>query len=56
MAEMRTQQNAGKHHLGDFIPVAELQKFQQGTDGTRKGIPVDKSDYQNNKLMEDNKG
>lgn len=50
--------NVERHHLGDFLPPDELARFmgkcKASVDPSKS--EVDKSDYVENKLGEDNKG
>jgi len=65
MAEMaKTEQEAlkmtedaeGKHHIGDFLPSGELDKFMNKYKALRSGTAWDTSEYQENKLTQDNVG
>jgi len=65
MAEMaKTEQEAlkmtedaeGKHHIGDFLPPGELDKFMNKYKALRSGTAWDTSEYQENKLTQDNVG
>lgn len=46
----------GKHHLGDFLPPDELQKFMEKYEALRDGRTPDLSDYKEFKLTENNIG
>ncbi|RWS09192.1 SURP and G-patch domain-containing protein 1-like protein [Dinothrombium tinctorium] len=57
-AEMLTEHSKGKHHLGDFLPTEELEKFMQQWEAIKdkKASLLYESDYQNFKLQSDNVG
>ncbi|KAF2360862.1 G-patch domain [Trinorchestia longiramus] len=55
-AEELSEMGAGKHHIGDFLPPEELQKFMEKFSAIREGRDPDFSDYRNNKLTDDNIG
>jgi len=46
---------SGHHHIGDFLPQQELDRFLRRADAVKTGaaVPV-VSDYESNKLTEDN--
>lgn len=46
----------GKHHLGDFLPPEELEKFLETLQALREGRTPDYSDYKQFKLQADNIG
>jgi len=65
MAEMaKTEQEAvkmteeaeGKHHIGDFLPPGELDKFMNKYKAMQSGTAWDNSEYQENRLTQDNVG
>lgn len=51
-----TEDAEGKHHIGQFLPPEELQKFMATFTAAKNGQQLDKSDYQELKLTEENKG
>ncbi|XP_018025675.1 SURP and G-patch domain-containing protein 1 isoform X2 [Hyalella azteca] len=55
-AEELSEMGAGKHHIGDFLPPEELQKFMEKFCAIREGRDPDFSDYRSNKLTDDNIG
>lgn len=55
-ADKLTQNAHGKHHLGDFLPSEELDKFMERYDRLRSGQSVNFNSYEENKLKEDNVG
>ncbi|RDD43759.1 SURP and G-patch domain-containing protein 1 [Trichoplax sp. H2] len=55
-AENLTQEAKGKHHLGDFLPKDELEKFLQQIEAIKQGKTPHFSDYMKNKLKENNIG
>lgn len=55
-ADKLTQNAHGKHHLGDFLPSEELDKFMERYERLRNGQCVNFSMYEENKLKEDNVG
>lgn len=59
-AQQLTKLASGKHHIGDFLPLEERGKFyealKKSKEKTSSTTPVDKSEYQDNKLLEDNVG
>ncbi|CAB3369623.1 Hypothetical predicted protein [Cloeon dipterum] len=55
-ADELTKQAEGKHHIGDFLPPAELEKFMEKYSAAKEGRELDVSDYKEFKLKEDNIG
>ncbi|XP_038077795.1 SURP and G-patch domain-containing protein 1-like [Patiria miniata] len=55
-AEILTQMGRGKHHLGDFLPPDELEKFLETLEALKEGRTPDFSDYQKFKIQADNIG
>jgi splicing factor 4 len=56
-AEELTDKAHGKHHIGDFMPPEELEKFMQKWESLKEGKPMSsESDYKDSKLQSDNKG
>ncbi|KAK6631411.1 hypothetical protein RUM44_005938 [Polyplax serrata] len=55
-AEELTRQAAGKHHIGDFLPPEELERFMEKYNAVKEGREPDLSDYKEFKLKEDNVG
>lgn len=55
-AEELTRQSAGKHHIGDFLPPEELEKFMERYNAVKEGREPDLSDYKEFKLKSDNIG
>ncbi|XP_071845419.1 SURP and G-patch domain-containing protein 1-like [Apostichopus japonicus] len=55
-AEALTKMGKGKHHLGDFLPPEELEKFLETLQALREGRTPDYSDYKQFKLQADNIG
>ncbi|EEB16027.1 arginine/serine rich splicing factor sf4/14, putative [Pediculus humanus corporis] len=55
-AEELTRQAAGKHHIGDFLPPEELERFMERYNAVKEGREPDLSDYKEFKLKEDNVG
>ena len=55
-AEILTQMGRGKHHLGDFLPPDELEKFLETLQALKEGRTPDFSDYQKFKIQADNIG
>jgi len=47
---------AGGHHIGDFLPSEELSKFMNKFKAMQSGTAWDNSEYQENKLGQDNVG
>ncbi|GJQ72572.1 hypothetical protein Trydic_g1240 [Trypoxylus dichotomus] len=50
------RQAEGKHHIGDFLPPEELQKFLEKSTAVKEGRQPSLSDYKEFKLKEDNIG
>ncbi|KAF4526514.1 hypothetical protein B566_EDAN005881 [Ephemera danica] len=55
-ADELTRQAEGKHHIGDFLPPNELEKFMEKYNARKEGREPDLSDYKEYKLKEDNIG
>ncbi|XP_033127209.1 SURP and G-patch domain-containing protein 1-like [Anneissia japonica] len=55
-AEELTTLGRGKHHLGDFLPPEELEKFMETLNALKEGRTPDYSDYKEFKLQADNIG
>ncbi|XP_022086972.1 SURP and G-patch domain-containing protein 1-like [Acanthaster planci] len=55
-AEILTRMGKGKHHLGDFLPPDELEKFLETLQALKEGRTPDFSDYQKFKIQADNIG
>merc|ERR1740131_927514 len=55
-ASKLTSEGAGGHHIGDFLPPEELSKFMNKYKAMRSGTVWDNSEYQENKLGQDNVG
>lgn len=53
-----TELASGSHHIGDFLPPDELERFMQKWEAVRDGksSEIDESDYNNFKLKSDNVG
>ncbi len=51
-----TEAARGKHHIGDFLPPEELNKFLNKYRAIKSGETLDESDYQENRLTGDNMG
>ena len=45
MATKLTEEGRGKHHLGDFLPPDELEKFMEKCQAIKEGRTPDLSDY-----------
>ncbi|XP_076369944.1 SURP and G-patch domain-containing protein 1-like isoform X2 [Tachypleus tridentatus] len=56
IAEELTELGKGKHHIGDFLPPEELERFMEKWDAMKEGRVPDLSDYKDYKLKEDNIG
>ncbi|XP_013784662.1 SURP and G-patch domain-containing protein 1-like isoform X2 [Limulus polyphemus] len=56
VAEELTEFGKGKHHIGDFLPPDELERFMEKWDAMKEGRAPDLSDYKDFKLKEDNIG
>jgi len=48
--------DVGSHHIGDFLPPEELNKFMNKYKAMQGGQPMDNSEYQDNKLTQSNIG
>jgi len=56
-AEELTEKAHGKHHIGDFMPPEELEKFMQKWENLKDGGSMSpESDYKDAKLQSDNVG
>ncbi|KAG8224292.1 hypothetical protein J437_LFUL005098 [Ladona fulva] len=55
-AEELTLRAQGKHHIGDFLPPDELEKFLEKYNALKEGREPDLSDYKEYKLRENNIG
>ena len=55
-ADELTTMNAGKHHIGDFLPPDELERFMEKWRALKEDREPDMSDYREFKLKEDNMG
>jgi splicing factor 4 len=55
-AEELTKKAEGKHHIGDFLPPDELERFLEKYNALKEGREPDLSDYKEYKLKEDNIG
>ncbi|XP_047003177.1 SURP and G-patch domain-containing protein 1 isoform X1 [Schistocerca americana] len=55
-AEELTKKAEGKHHIGDFLPPDELERFMEKFQALKEGREPDLSDYKEYKLKEDNIG
>jgi len=55
-ADELTKQSRGKHHLGDFLPPDELEKFMETYQALKEGRQPDLSDYKDFKITCDNVG
>ncbi|XP_046400471.1 histone acetyltransferase KAT6A-like isoform X2 [Ischnura elegans] len=55
-AEELTRRAQGKHHIGDFLPPDELEKFLEKYNALKEGREPDLSDYKEYKLRENNIG
>ncbi|XP_047139702.1 SURP and G-patch domain-containing protein 1 isoform X1 [Hydra vulgaris] len=51
-----TENAKGKHHLSDFLPPEELEKFLEKVKAVKEGREADFSDYAKYKIQEDNIG
>ncbi|XP_066912131.1 SURP and G-patch domain-containing protein 1-like [Clytia hemisphaerica] len=51
-----TDSARGKHHLSDFLPPDELEKFLEKVKAVKEGREVDFSDYAKYKIKEENVG
>ncbi|KAM7540676.1 hypothetical protein Aperf_G00000042761 [Anoplocephala perfoliata] len=55
-AEKLTEMGQGKHHIGDFLPPDELDRFMETYRALKEGREPDYSDYKNFKLTCENVG
>nr|CDS28325.1 splicing factor 4 [Hymenolepis microstoma] len=55
-AEKLTEMGQGKHHIGDFLPPDELERFMETYRALKEGREPDYSDYKNFKLTCENVG
>lgn len=55
-ADELTKLNEGKHHIGDFLPPDELERFMENWRALKEDREPDLSDYKEFKLKEDNMG
>ncbi|XP_037076602.1 SURP and G-patch domain-containing protein 1-like [Pollicipes pollicipes] len=55
-AEELTQMNEGKHHIGDFLPPDELERFMEKWRALKEDREPDMSDYREFRIKEDNMG
>lgn len=55
-AEELTERASGKHHIGDFMPPEELEKFMENWEAIKEGEKLDTSDYSDSKLSSDSLG
>ncbi|XP_013406861.1 splicing factor, arginine/serine-rich 15 [Lingula anatina] len=55
-AEKLTEMSRGKHHIGDFLPPEELEKFMETFNALKEGREPDLSDYKDFKLNCENVG
>ncbi|XP_063225735.1 SURP and G-patch domain-containing protein 1-like isoform X3 [Bacillus rossius redtenbacheri] len=55
-ADELTKKAEGKHHIGDFLPPDELERFLEKYSALKDGREPDLSDYKEFKLKEDNIG
>ncbi|CAF4059876.1 unnamed protein product [Rotaria sp. Silwood2] len=51
-----TEMAHGKHHIGDFIPACELEKFMKTYSALKEGQTLDVSDYRDFKIQAENIG
>ncbi|CAF0746907.1 unnamed protein product [Rotaria sp. Silwood1] len=51
-----TEMAHGKHHIGDFIPAHELEKFMKTYSALKEGQTPDVSDYRDFKIQAENIG
>lgn len=56
LAETLTENNKDKHHIGDFLPPEELEKFMEKVKAIKGECEPDLSDYAKNKIDESNIG
>jgi len=55
-ARQLTAMSKRKHHIGDYIPEEDLERFLEKADAITTGRTADLSDYKNYTIMEDNIG
>ena len=55
-AEALTEAGRGKHHIGDFLPPDELERFMETFEALKDGRTPDYSEYKEFKLTCDNIG
>ncbi|KAK7574341.1 hypothetical protein V9T40_011532 [Parthenolecanium corni] len=55
-ADELTERSKGRHHIGDFLPPDELERFMEKYNALKQGREPDLSDYKEFKLREDNIG
>lgn len=55
-ADELTEKGKGKHHIGDFLPPDELERFMEKWDAIKEGRMPDLSDYKDFKIQSDNIG
>ncbi|XP_066994455.2 SURP and G-patch domain-containing protein 1 isoform X2 [Anabrus simplex] len=55
-ADELTKKAEGKHHIGDFLPPDELERFMEKYSALKEGREPDLSDYKEFKLKQDNIG
>lgn len=55
-AEEATKLGKGKHHIGDFIPKDELERFLETAEAVTTGREADLSDYKKHTLTKENVG
>ncbi|XP_067128866.1 SURP and G-patch domain-containing protein 1-like isoform X2 [Centruroides vittatus] len=55
-ADELTEKGKGKHHIGDFLPPDELERFMEKWDAIKEGRMPDLSDYKDYKIQSDNIG
>ncbi|KAI0986755.1 hypothetical protein GJ496_006582 [Pomphorhynchus laevis] len=55
-ADRLTEMAEGKHHIGDFLPPDELNKFNSTYDALKSGSTPDLSDYKDFKIQMENIG
>ncbi|XP_065910630.1 SURP and G-patch domain-containing protein 1-like isoform X2 [Dysidea avara] len=56
LADKLTEENKGKHHISDFLPPEELEKFMERVKAARGESVADLSDYAKHKIDESNIG
>eukprot|EP00124_Ichthyophonus_hoferi_P004531 Ihof_evm1s511 gene=Ihof_evmTU1s511 len=55
-AKRLTEAAEGKHHIADYLPKEELNKFLRKAEALKTKSPYDDTDYQANRLGQDNVG